>query len=567
MAQKVSSLAIDINVTGAPQASQQLEKVEKSGRQLTDRLQKLTHNNADYVAGVALLGTTVALATKRMLEAAESYNRIGAKLAVVTDNLAQAKEVQDQLFAVAQETGAEFEALVGTYSRIALSAKELGVTQSQMVQVTANVAKSLQVSGASASEAAAGATQLAQALGSGKLAGDELKSILENAPVLARAIAAGLGVSVGQLREMGSSGKLLSTDVFGAILKQTGQIDSAFDKMGTSMERSSTRLANSFNRALGAIDAKIGASRRLSSLFDAISGAIDGTVGTATPAARQSATAEIRAQLEASRRRTTETDNFVARERAGLRNQPRPRRAAVGGGASPNERSTVDPRPGQLSGIRTGNIAAFGPNLPNIGEAIEAQSNAFVESVQPLLQTAQGLGASVVDSFANGITAAVQSGSLSEGFKEMGRTLLGGFGAQIRDFGIQSLGIAKLIGFLRGALQTMNPVGATIASLGLIAAGSAMVGLAGRGARASFGTTNTGINRGAATSSTITERGSIGLPSSIFGGAAPASGISGAVASAGNMVTVNATVIGPNDPQAQRQIAELVKRSAARGAV
>ena len=117
------------------------------------------------------------------------------------------------------------------------------------------------------------------------------------------------------------------------------------------------------------------------------------------------------------------------------------------------------------------------------------------------------------------------------------------------------------------SLQSMNPVGATIASLGLIAAGSAMVGLAGRGARASFGTTNTGINRGAATSSTFTERGSIGLPSSIFGGATPASGISGNVAASGNMVTVNATIIGPNDPRAQRDIAELVKRSAARGAV
>jgi hypothetical protein len=94
-----------------------------------------------------------------------------------------------------------------------------------------------------------------------------------------------------------------------------------------------------------------------------------------------------------------------------------------------------------------------------------------------------------------------------------------------------------------------------------------MVGLAGRGARASFGTTNTGINRGASSASTITERGTLSLPSSIYGGAAPASGLSGSVAAAGNMVTVNMSVIGTNDPRAQRDIAEIVKKAAARGAV
>ena len=582
MAQKVSSLAIDINVTGAPQASAALSNVEQKGKGAAESLGAMGAKGA--AAAVALGAITVA--SRKMLEAAEQYNRISNKLAVVTGTAREAAAVQAQLFRVAQETGAEFEALASTYARIALSAKDLGVTQAQMVQVTANVAKSLQVSGASAAEAAAGATQLAQALGSGKLQGDELKSILENAPVLARSIAAGLNVSVGELRKMGSEGKLLSSDVFAAILSQTNNIDAAFGKMGTSMERSSTRLANSFNAALASIDNKIGASRNLARLFDALSGAIDGTMGSGatTGASSGMTSAEARARLDSTRAGIAKTEAERARVRASLAragsggNRPR-----VGGSGAARSRPRIEnpgPNPAPLgSGLlgagsfeaaqssrrsAASSMLGLGGTIDTsaVLESIAAQSSELAARVAEL---GQGIGTTFADSIANGITAAVQTGSIGAGFKELGRTLIGGLGAMIRDFGIQALAASSLMQSLKTSLIAFLPGGAIGASVAMIALGSAMVGLAGRGARASFGTTNTGVNRGAAQSSTIIERGT--LSSSLYGGgmAMPA-GVSGAVAS-GNPVMVNATIIGYNDPKAQRDIAELMKRSAARGAV
>jgi tape measure domain-containing protein len=593
MAQKVSSLAIDINVTGAPQASAALDGVEKKGAGAAASLGSMATKG--LAAGAAL--GAVAAASRKMLEAAEQYNRIGNRLAVVTETAKEAADVQAQLFRVAQQTGTEFEALASTYARIALSAKDLGVTQAQMVQVTANVAKSLQVSGASAAEAAAGATQLAQALGSGKLQGDELKSILENAPVLARSIAAGLGVSVGQLRQMGSEGKLLSSDVFAAILGQTNQIDAAFGKMGTSMERSSTRLANSFTRALASIDDKIGASRRLSALFDAISEGLDGRSpggvvgGSANAAGGGNAyTAGFipgAAPVQGARPRST-------RPMVGMGNRtnlptvrvtadaPRPGRGGTGRSRTPIRRENPGANPSPLgSGMlgaglmeaaraqrmssAMGSVNAMGFAGGNIAETIGNDLAARLAPVQErIAMLGQGIGMTLTDSISNGITAAVQSGSIGEGFKELGRTLVGGLGAAVRDFGLQALAASTLMETLKTSLMSFLPGAGIAASLGLIALGSAMVGLAGRGARSSFGRTNTGIDRGASQPSTMVERGT--LSANIFGGGMASGSVSSQMAS-GNPVMVNATIIGYNDPRAQRDIAELMKRSAARGAV
>ena len=73
-----------------------------------------------------------------------------------------------------------------------------------------------------------GAIQLGQALASGRLGGDELKSILEGLPLVAEKIAKGLGVSTGELKKMGAEGLLTADKVFGALLSGTEKIQADF---------------------------------------------------------------------------------------------------------------------------------------------------------------------------------------------------------------------------------------------------------------------------------------------------------------------------------------------------
>ncbi|MGL5001710.1 MAG: tape measure protein, partial [Casimicrobium sp.] len=115
------------------------------------------------------------------------------------------------------------EALQG-YTKIAGAVKELGGTSKQARELNEILLATAKISGASGVEAAAAARQFAQALGSGVLQGDELRSILENNQELARQLARGLGVSVGELRRLGEQGRLTADVVANALLGRLPEI-------------------------------------------------------------------------------------------------------------------------------------------------------------------------------------------------------------------------------------------------------------------------------------------------------------------------------------------------------
>jgi tape measure domain-containing protein len=110
-------------------------------------------------------------------------------------------------------------------------ADAIGATDEQVVQLTSNILKLGAIGGGSAQEIRSGVIQLGQALASGRLQGDELRSILENLPLVARAIADGLGVGVGKLREMGKAGELTAQTVFDALLSRTDEVNRKFETL------------------------------------------------------------------------------------------------------------------------------------------------------------------------------------------------------------------------------------------------------------------------------------------------------------------------------------------------
>jgi tape measure domain-containing protein len=98
--------------------------------------------------------------------------------------------------------------LAQTYSSISRATQDLGVSSEQTLRLTETLAKAITISGVSAQSANAAMIQLSQGLSSGTLRGEELNSIMEQTPRVARALAQGLGVGIGALREMGKEGKL-----------------------------------------------------------------------------------------------------------------------------------------------------------------------------------------------------------------------------------------------------------------------------------------------------------------------------------------------------------------------
>lgn len=183
------------------------------------------------------------------------------------------------IYRLAQETSTPMAATVELFTRLGRAAGEIGATRPQILQFTETVQKLAVVSGATSSESANALLQLSQALASGVLRGDELRSIMENMPALAKAIADGLKVSVGQLREMGAEGKLLATDVFAAILKATDQARQQFENMPLTVERASTRMANAWQAFLARLDESVGASEKLVALYQFVTKQLDNSAG------------------------------------------------------------------------------------------------------------------------------------------------------------------------------------------------------------------------------------------------------------------------------------------------
>ena len=196
------------------------------------------------VAGVGAIGTALIGASTALAMAQDKYAQYESRIKNALGSQALAAQSMESLAKQATAAGIAFDGTADAFIRLARNGDALGATTPELLQLTDTIQKLGIVSGASSGEVQSGMIQLSQALASGKLNGDELRSVMENMPALAKAIADGLGVSVGALRSMGAAGELNGKKVFEAILSQTAKVDDEFKKMPDTVERAFTRMSN-----------------------------------------------------------------------------------------------------------------------------------------------------------------------------------------------------------------------------------------------------------------------------------------------------------------------------------
>ncbi len=158
---------------------------------------------------------------------------------------------------LAESTRASVAATGGLYARILRSTRELGLSQREALDVTRTFQQTLALSGASTQEAAAASLQFGQALASGRLAGDELRSILENNSFFAQRVAEQLGVGVGALRDMGAAGDLTSETLARIALEIAPGINEEFSQLAPTFGQLATVINNQVLEALSAIGSSI----------------------------------------------------------------------------------------------------------------------------------------------------------------------------------------------------------------------------------------------------------------------------------------------------------------------
>ena len=206
---------------------------------------------------IAIAGSVV---IKQVLNLSNEYQQLQNRIKLVTTSSQQLAQVQDELFAITRRTRGGFSETVELYQKLALQAGSLGLKQQDLLQITENVNKVIAIAGVGSVQASAGILQLSQAFASGRLQGDEFRSISENIPPLLTIFAKELGVTRGELKKLGSEGKITSEVIATALLKETENINDSFSKLSSTLGQATTVLGDSFLNLIGKFNETTGAA-------------------------------------------------------------------------------------------------------------------------------------------------------------------------------------------------------------------------------------------------------------------------------------------------------------------
>jgi tape measure domain-containing protein len=201
-------------------------------------------------------GISAVLIARGFLAATDAAKQLEAQLRLATMASGNFAQAQDDVRRIAQTTRSGLQETAQLYATFQRNAVELGISQQQAARATETVSKAFQISGASAAEAAGGLRQFLQGVQSGTLRGEELNSVLENAPRLAKLVAESLGVTIGELRKMGQEGELTAEKLIRALTdrKFTAAIDAEFKELPVTFEQAMVQVKNAAIITFGAFD-------------------------------------------------------------------------------------------------------------------------------------------------------------------------------------------------------------------------------------------------------------------------------------------------------------------------
>ncbi|WP_337875693.1 tape measure protein [Elioraea sp.] len=280
MADATRRVSVRLSLDDAARVKQELREVGEAGQRSLDQIKGGAERASRSLElldvatrGIQLAG--LAAAARALVQAGDALTQGLSRLQQATGSVERAGQVYEALYRNALSTGVAVSESVDAFQRFAIAAREIGATSDQVVRLVGGLQRVAIVSGASAQEVSSATLQLAQALASGVLQGDELRSVLEAMPLLAEGLARELGVSIGQLRQMGSEGRLTAERVFPALLRATERLGAALDRAPLSLGRAFGQLTAATENFLGQLDRAIGLSNALARALSAAARAVD----------------------------------------------------------------------------------------------------------------------------------------------------------------------------------------------------------------------------------------------------------------------------------------------------
>ena len=271
-------------VAGASAVASADQQVAAATR-VTGGLQGITDNlrTVQTLALTALGGGMVGGMIKDVAQLADQYATLSSRVRLVTGDGPALQSSMEAVEGIALRTGAALDTTATLFARLTQAGKDAGLNTeaaiNQLLALVETIGQAAQLSGGSAESANAAITQLIQGLQSGVLRGDEFNSVMEQSPRLARALADGLGVTVGKLREMAQAGQLSSATVISALQGQAQAVQAEFEKLPLTIGRAVQNLSTAWTAYIGQADQAAGASKRVADIINALSANLDTLIG------------------------------------------------------------------------------------------------------------------------------------------------------------------------------------------------------------------------------------------------------------------------------------------------
>lgn len=253
------SATVNKIVSGTDRASSSALKASKNTDKYNDSLK-----NTGASASVASNGLTkfisvaAALAgLKKSADLTDTYTNTAARLKMVNDGTQTQVELQNKIFAAANRARGSYTDMASAVAKMNLLAGDNFGSNDEAIGFTELLQKSLKVSGAGKSEQDSAFLQLSQAMAAGKLQGDEFRSVMENAPMVANAIAKYMGKSKGELKELSSKGVITADIIKGAMFAAADDINNKFATMPMTFSDVWSKIKNAGNQAFGGVFEKL----------------------------------------------------------------------------------------------------------------------------------------------------------------------------------------------------------------------------------------------------------------------------------------------------------------------
>lgn len=241
---------IEEEIRQADQAQQQFNKDMRNGQGAANSLM-------GKIKGIAV-SVGLALGGKQIIGLSDEMTSTNARLDLMNDGLQTTKELQNMIFHSAQRSRTAYMDTAAAVSKLGILAKDAFSSNEEMIAFAEQMNKQFKIGGASVQEQTSAMYQLTQAMAAGKLQGDEFRSIMENAPLLAQAIAENMGKTVGELREMSSEGLVTADVIKSAMFAAADETNAKFAQLPMTFGQVGTIIGNTLLRTFNPIIQIIG---------------------------------------------------------------------------------------------------------------------------------------------------------------------------------------------------------------------------------------------------------------------------------------------------------------------